>query len=311
MRYGATHRGFESLPLRHPSRDPLLSSSCRARRGTSGALYLQSAPAGLNSHPRSPSSNAAGLDGAEDRVPRSGDTRTASGPEGSSAKRGSPGAAARPGLSRPSRRARGRADRRWVHGTSPHCAPEEPRELDAAAPGALPTLALAALRRGRGPGRRRRDAAQRDPQRAARPTRTSSSGPAARARPRWRGSSPRRSTAQRRRRRAVRHVPELRRDPGGPRPRRRGARRRLEQPGRRHPGAAAPDLHRARGPADQGLHRRRGPADHPGLGRPPQDPRGAAAARPVHLLHHGQQPDPTRRGLTRAAFRLPARSRSR
>ncbi len=64
-------------------------------------------------------------------------------------------------------------------------------------------------------------------------------------------------------------------------------------------------------PADlptQGLHRRRGPADHPGLGRPAQDPRGAASARPVHLLHHGQQPDPSRRGLTRAALRLPAAS---
>ena len=33
--------------------------ACRARRGTSGALYLQSAPAGLNPLPRSPFSDAA------------------------------------------------------------------------------------------------------------------------------------------------------------------------------------------------------------------------------------------------------------
>jgi hypothetical protein len=96
----------------------LLSSRGRARRGTSGALNLQSAPAGLNSHPRSPYSNATASSDVEDRVPRSGDSRTVSGPEGSSTKRTSSGAAERPGPSRSSRRARDNGGRRWVHGTS-------------------------------------------------------------------------------------------------------------------------------------------------------------------------------------------------
>jgi len=96
----------------------LLSFPGRARRGTSGALNLQSAPAGLNSHPRSPYSNATASSDVEDRVPRSGDSRTVSGPEGSSTKRSSSGAAERPGPSRSSRRARDRGDRRRVHGTS-------------------------------------------------------------------------------------------------------------------------------------------------------------------------------------------------
>jgi hypothetical protein len=99
--------------------DPRYPSRCRARRGTSGALYLQSAPAGLNSHPRSPSSKAALASDVEGRVPRSGDSRTGSGPEGSSPKRCSSGAAVRPGPSRSERWARGRSDRRWVHGALP------------------------------------------------------------------------------------------------------------------------------------------------------------------------------------------------
>jgi hypothetical protein len=40
------------------ARRSAVDSRCRARRGTSGALYLQSAPAGLNSHPRSPFSRS-------------------------------------------------------------------------------------------------------------------------------------------------------------------------------------------------------------------------------------------------------------
>jgi hypothetical protein len=88
----------------------------RARRGTSGALYLQSAPAGLNSHPRSPFSRAAASSDVEDRVPRSGESRTVSGPEGSSTKRSSSGAAERPGPSRSSMWARVSPGRRWVHG---------------------------------------------------------------------------------------------------------------------------------------------------------------------------------------------------
>ena len=42
-----------------PSPPALLSCQRRARRGTSGALYLQSAPAGPNPHPRSAASKAA------------------------------------------------------------------------------------------------------------------------------------------------------------------------------------------------------------------------------------------------------------
>ncbi len=97
---------------------PAVNCPGRARRGTSGALYLQSAPAGLNPLPRSPSSNATRRCDVEDRVPRIGEPRTVSGPEGSSTKRSSSGAAARPDPSRPSWWARGRSGRRRVHGTS-------------------------------------------------------------------------------------------------------------------------------------------------------------------------------------------------
>ena len=50
-----------------------VNSIGRARRGTSGALYLQSAPAGLNSHPRPALADAGGEIDVEDRVPRTGD----------------------------------------------------------------------------------------------------------------------------------------------------------------------------------------------------------------------------------------------
>src|SRR6185436_599840 len=75
---------------------PLVDLPRRARRGTSGALYLQSAPAGLNapSSPLRPESAAPG--GVEDRGPRSREPRTVSGPEGSSTERSSTGAAERP-----------------------------------------------------------------------------------------------------------------------------------------------------------------------------------------------------------------------
>ena len=155
MRFGETRRGFESRPLRHlraprgrpcvrcrvrssfthlgvrtlrssapaPPRRPrgalgseAVSFVGRARRGASGALYLQSAPAGLNPLPRSPFSNAARRRDVEDRVPRSGEPRTVSGPEGSSTKRSSSSAAVRPGPSRSSWWARGRPGRRRMHG---------------------------------------------------------------------------------------------------------------------------------------------------------------------------------------------------
>jgi hypothetical protein len=76
-----------ALRTRPNARGALLSLARRARRGTSGALYLQSAPAGLNSLSRSPLSKAALPCDVEGRVPRSGDSRTGSGPEGSSPKR--------------------------------------------------------------------------------------------------------------------------------------------------------------------------------------------------------------------------------
>ena len=61
------------LALDRPSRARSgLSSSGRARRGTSGALYLQSAPAGLNPLPRPAFADAGGASDVEDRVPRSG-----------------------------------------------------------------------------------------------------------------------------------------------------------------------------------------------------------------------------------------------
>ncbi len=78
---------------------------------------LQSAPAGPNPLSRSPFSDAARRCDVEDRVPRSGEPRTVSGPEGSSTKRSSSGAAERPGPSRPSWWARAMVDRRRVHGT--------------------------------------------------------------------------------------------------------------------------------------------------------------------------------------------------
>jgi hypothetical protein len=107
------------IPPPQPAIDrALLSFRSRARRGTSGALNLQSAIAGLNSLPRSPSPNAARRRDVEDRVPRSGEPRTVSGPEGSSTKRSSSGAAERPGPSRSSRWARERPGRRRVHGIS-------------------------------------------------------------------------------------------------------------------------------------------------------------------------------------------------
>ena len=156
MRFGETRRGFESLPLRHSLASSAGSGlaerigrrrtlgrageyrytlSCRARRGTSGALYLQSAPAGLNSPSRPPCAEAAIPGDVEDRVPRSGDSRTVSDPEGSSTQRSSPGAAERPGPSRLRWWARARVGRRGVHGTFVHAA-HSPGRVDRGSPGA-------------------------------------------------------------------------------------------------------------------------------------------------------------------------------
>ena len=120
----STTRAASSARALGRSSRPAVSFSGRARRGTSGALYLQSAPAGLNPLPRSPSPNAARRCDVEDRVPRSGEPRTVSGPEGSSTKRSSPGAAERPGPSRSSWWARGRS--RSTEGAR-HFDPARPR----------------------------------------------------------------------------------------------------------------------------------------------------------------------------------------
>ena len=93
-----------------------VSLAGRARRGTSGALYLQSALAGPNSPPEVIVLVGRRTRDVEDRVPRSGEPRTVSGPEGSSTQRPSSGAAERPGPSRSFVWARGRSDRRRVHG---------------------------------------------------------------------------------------------------------------------------------------------------------------------------------------------------
>src|SRR5207247_9756059 len=92
-----------SPEIRHrprPSESTLVSPG-RARRGASGSLNPQSAPAGPNT------ARGAGFFGAwararsvDGRVPRTGSLRTASGPEGSSAKEFLPGAAVRPGPSK-------------------------------------------------------------------------------------------------------------------------------------------------------------------------------------------------------------------
>ena len=58
--------------------------------------------------------------------------------------------------------------------------------------------------------------------------------------------------------------------------------------------------------AAQGVHRRRGPADQGGLGPAPQDPRGTAGPRRVHLLHDRRKPGPAGGPVAGPAVRLPA-----
>src|SRR5712692_10841222 len=73
----------------------------RARRGASGSLNPQSAIAGPNTVRGAESNGAWARDaGVDGQVPRTGSLRTASGPEGSSAKEFLSGAAVRPGPSK-------------------------------------------------------------------------------------------------------------------------------------------------------------------------------------------------------------------
>ena len=68
----------------------------RARWGVSGSLNPKSAPCGAERRPRDGSSGLGLRTRVDDRVPRTGSVRTASGPEGSSAKDSLSGAAAPP-----------------------------------------------------------------------------------------------------------------------------------------------------------------------------------------------------------------------
>ena len=82
--------------------------------------------------------------------------------------------------------------------------------------------------------------------------------------------------------------------------------RRLQPRHRRHPRAARQGRLRA-GPGPlQGLHHRRGPHAHQGgLQRPPEDARGAAAARRLRAGHDRGAQDPGDHPLALPALRLP------
>ena len=72
----------------------------RARWGAGGALYPQPASAGLNSSSRLGASGLATARGDDGKVPRGGERRTRSGPEGSSRNPTSLGDVGKPDLSR-------------------------------------------------------------------------------------------------------------------------------------------------------------------------------------------------------------------
>ena len=85
----------------------------RARWGAGGALYPQPASAGLNSSSRSGASGLATARGVDGKVPRGGERRTRSGPEGSSRKPTSPGDEGKPDPSqRPATSRSGEIDKR-------------------------------------------------------------------------------------------------------------------------------------------------------------------------------------------------------
>ena len=236
---------------------PWLSFRGRARRGTSGALYLQSAIAGLNPLPRSPFSNAAR------RVTLRTGSRAAANREPCQIRKEAALSdhrrVPRNGLVRAARHGghEQRPGRRRVHGNN-RCpsAQTGERDHDRPAPGPLPPLACPDLRRDRRPGSRRRDASQRRQSRAGQPCRP------VRRTARHRQDVPRADPGQGGQlheppgRRRLRRVPVLRLDPGGhdPRPDRD---RRRQQPWhrRRAQPARAPAV--PAGPAPtQGLHPR-------------------------------------------------------
>ena len=110
-------RGRGARGCRRQARLPGTIPRDRARRGDSGSLYRQSALAGPNSRPRGGRvRERACAVGVDRQVPRNGGLRTASGPEGSSAKQCHPGAVGEPGRSRRREHRPGPALRRRVHG---------------------------------------------------------------------------------------------------------------------------------------------------------------------------------------------------
>jgi hypothetical protein len=98
------HEQHPSGEIRGPRFDISLTENYtwngRARWGAGGALYPQPASAGLNSSSRSGASGLATARGVDGKVPRGGERRTRSGPEGSSRKPTSPGDEGKPDLSR-------------------------------------------------------------------------------------------------------------------------------------------------------------------------------------------------------------------
>ena len=178
---------------------PRLSFPGRARRGTSGALYLQSAPAGLNPLPRSPFSDAArratlrtGSRAAANREPCQVRKEAALSDHRRVPRNGLVRAARHGGHGE-------RSGRRRVHGNStPARPPRTGGGRDARPSRTRPSTAAGAPRRSA-----RSSARKRSSRRSATPsartgsaTRSCSSGRAAPARPRSPGSWPRPSTAR-------------------------------------------------------------------------------------------------------------------
>ena len=263
-----------------------LSFRSRARRGTSGALNLQSAIAGLNPLPRSPFSNAAR------RVTLRTGSRAAANREPCQIRKEAALSdhrrVPRNGLVRAARHGghEQRPGRRRVHGNNqrPSAQTGGGRDDDRPASGSLSSLACPDLRRDRRPGGRRRDAAQCRPSRAGqscRPVRRTARHGQDVARP---DPGQGRQLHQPPGRRRLRRVPVLHLDPRGhdPGPDRD---RRREQPWhrRRSQPARAPAV--PTGPAPtQDLHPRRGASDHQGrMERAPQVDRGAARLRDLHV----------------------------
>ena len=145
---------------------------------------------------------------------------------------------------------------------------------------------------------------------SARPT--SSPARAAPARPRWRASSPRRSTASGPDAEAGQGLPRLRRDRERHLARRDRDGRRLAAGDRRHPrDPRARHPPAGRGPL-QGLHPRRGaPADRRRLERAPEADRGAAAPPRLRLLHDRPGEGAADRALALPDVRLRAAAAAR